>query len=172
MRRAEAVMETDGIDTGSTTLLGRGLYWQELRVGQRFRTFQRTLHEADLINFVSVTGMLEGLFIDASAAADGIGGRPVPAALTYTLIEGFILQSMIRGTGVAMLGCTQTILAPVRLGDTIYATITVTDIQPTSKPERAIVDSAITVFNQRDEPVLRYTARRMIAGTPASERLS
>ena len=30
-------------------------------------------------------------------------GRPVPGALTYTFIEGFILQSMIQGTGLAML---------------------------------------------------------------------
>jgi 3-hydroxybutyryl-CoA dehydratase len=150
----------------SVVLLGRGFYWQELSPGQRFATFGRTLHEADLINFVSVTGMLEGLFIDASAAADGIGGRPVPAALTYTLVEGFILQSMIRGTGIALLGCTQEVVAPVRVGDTIHGLIEVTSVKPTSRANRAVVDSAITVFNQRNEEVLRYTACRMIAGRP------
>jgi len=39
-------------------------------------------------------------------------------------------------------------------------------VRPTSKGNRAIVDSSIEVFNQREEPVLRYTARRMLAGRP------
>jgi hypothetical protein len=37
-------------------------------------------------------------------------------------------------------------------------------VKPTTKGNRAIVDSTITVFNQNDETVLLYTARRMLAG--------
>ncbi len=135
-------------------LLGQGFHWQDLRVGQRFDTFRRTVTETDLVNFISVTGMLEKIFIEADGAADGIGGRPVPSALTYTLIEGFILQTMIQGTGLAMLELTQKVLAPVRVGDTIHATVEVTGIRPTSRNNRAIVDSRIDVFNQRGEQVL------------------
>ncbi|RYZ03107.1 MAG: acyl dehydratase [Comamonadaceae bacterium] len=147
-------------------LLGQGFHFQDLAVGQRFQTYRRTLTETDLVNFISVTGMLEMIFIDAEGAAQGIGGRPVPAALTYTIIEGFLLQTMIQGTGLAMLELTQKILAPVRVGDTIHATVTVTGIRPTSKGNRAIVDSEILVFNQRDEQVMTYTARRLLAGRP------
>ena len=76
--------------------LGQGLYWQELVIGQRFKTFRRTVTEADLVGFIGVTGMVEVMFIDAAPLHGGIAGRPVPAALTYTLIEGFILQTMIQ----------------------------------------------------------------------------
>ena len=38
--------------------LGRGFVWQDLTVGQRMRTFRRTITETDLVNFISVTGML------------------------------------------------------------------------------------------------------------------
>ena len=48
----------------SLPLLGHGFYWQELKVGQRMRTLRRTLTETDLVNFISVTGMLEAIFID------------------------------------------------------------------------------------------------------------
>jgi 3-hydroxybutyryl-CoA dehydratase len=147
-------------------LLGRGYYWQDLPVGRQFRTFRRTLTETDLINFVSVTGMLEDIFIDRSAAAQGIGGRPVPAALTYAIIEGLLLTTMIRGTGIAMLSCTQEVLAPVRVDDTIFATVTVTGVKPTSKGNRAIVDSEVLAHNQDARIVLRYTIRRMLAGRP------
>ena len=149
---------------GTHPLLGHGFFWQELHVGQTFQTFTRTVTETDLVNFISCTGMLEVIFIDAEGAASAIGGRPVPAALTYALIEGFILQTMIQGTGLAMLECTQKVLAPVRVNDSIRAVVEVAGVRPTSKGNRAIVDSNVDVFNQRGEPVLRYTARRMLAG--------
>ena len=147
--------------------LGQGFYWQDLVIGQQFKTFRRTVTEADLVGFIGVTGMVEVMFIDAAPLHGGIAGRPVPAALTYTLIEGFILQTMIQGTGLAMLELTQKIHAPVRVNDTIHAIIEVTGVRPTSTGGRAIVDSSIHVFNQRDEEVMTYTARRLLAGRSA-----
>lgn len=144
--------------------MGRGFAWQDLEVGQRLRTFRRTVTETDLVNFISCTGMLEAIFIDAGHEGGAIAGRPVPAALTYSLIEGFILQSMIQGTGLAMLELHQTIERPVLVGDTIGAVVEVTAIRPTSKGGRAVVASRIEVFNQRDERVMTYDATRLLAG--------
>jgi 3-hydroxybutyryl-CoA dehydratase len=146
--------------------LGQGFHWQDLEIAQQFRTYRRTITEADLVNFIGVTGMLEVMFIDAEPLEGGIAGRPVPAALTYSIIEGFILQTMIQGTGLAMLELTQKIHGPVRVGDSIHAMVEVTGVRPTSKGGRAIVDSTITVYNQHDEVVMTYTARRMLAGRP------
>jgi acyl dehydratase len=148
--------------------LGRGFFWQDLSEGQKFRTFRRTVTETDLIGFINVTGMLEAIFIDAEYEESAMHGRPVPGALTYTLIEGFILQSMIQGTGLAMLELKQKIHAPVQVGDTIDAVIEVTDIRPTSKHGRAVVTSIINVFNQKDECVMTYEATRLLAGRVAS----
>ena len=150
--------------SGDVQQLGQGLYWQQLAIGQRFRTFRRTVTEADLVGFIGVTGMVEVMFIDAAPLHGGIAGRPVPGALTYALIEGFILQTMIQGTGLAMLELTQKIHAPVRVCDTVHAVIEVTGIRPTSTGGRAVVDSTVHVFNQRDEEVMTYTARRLLAG--------
>ena len=151
-------------DSSDIKQLGQGVYWQELGIGQRFKTFRRTVTEADLVGFIGVTGMVEVMFIDAAPLNGGIAGRPVPAALTYTLIEGFILQTLIQGTGLAMLELTQKIHAPVRVGDTIHAVIEVTGVRPTSTGGRGIVDSTIEVFNQREENVMTYNAKRMLAG--------
>ena len=150
--------------TAQPQRLGQGFYWQDIEQGQVFETFRRTVTETDLVNFISVTGMLEAIFIEEGYVAGAIKGRPVPAALTYALIEGFILQTMIQGTGLAMLELTQKIHGPVVVGDTIHARITVTGIRPTSKSGRAVVDSSIEVFNQRQELVMTYTARRLLAG--------
>lgn len=144
--------------------MGQGYFWQDLKVGMQLETFRRTITEADLVNFISVTGMLEFIFIDASNEHGAIRGRPVPGALTYTIIEGFILQGMIQGTGLAMLELHQAIHAPVLVGDTISAKVEVTGIRATSQGNRAIVDSRIEVFNQRNELVMTYTAKRLLAG--------
>lgn len=147
--------------------MGQGYYWQDLSIGQQLRTFRRTVTETDLVNFISTTGMLEVIFID-STYQGAIKGRPVPGALTYCLIEGFLMQNMVQGTGLAMLELKQKVLGPVMVGDSIEALVTVTEIRPTSKHGRAIVDSKIEVFNQRDEAVMVYDARRLIAGRPSS----
>ncbi|GAB2715837.1 MaoC family dehydratase [Comamonas sediminis] len=147
-----------------TARMGQGFVWQDLQVGQQLRTFRRTVTETDLVNFINTTGMLEAIFIEDGYDGGAIRGRPVPGALTYTLIEGFILQSMIQGTGLAMLELHQKILGPVVVGDTIEALVEVTDIRPTSKGGRAVVTSRIEVYNQRQEQVMVYTAVRLLAG--------
>ncbi|ARU05346.1 acyl dehydratase [Comamonas serinivorans] len=144
--------------------MGRGFVWQELQVGQQLRTFRRTITEADLVNFVNATGMLEAIFLDTTFEGAAMRGRPVPGALTYTFIEGFILQSMIQGTGLAMLELHQQILAPVCVGDSIEALVEVTDIRPTSQSGRAVVTSRVDVFNQSGTQVMRYVATRLLAG--------
>jgi 3-hydroxybutyryl-CoA dehydratase len=145
--------------------LGQGYYWQDVPVGTKFRTFRRTLTETDLVNFISVTGMLEAIFVDAEHGG-AMGGRPVPAALTYSIIEGFILQTMIQGTGMALLEVATKVLAPVRVGDSIWATVEVTASRPTSKSGRAVITSDVQVFNQRNESVMTYVVTRLLAGRP------
>jgi acyl dehydratase len=146
-------------------LLGQGFHWQDLHEGQRFRTFRRTVTEADLIGFIGVTGMQEPLFVDATL--DGaLGPRPVPAALTHALIEGIVLAGMAHGTGLALLETHIRARAPVRVGDTIGAEVTLAAIRPTSAGNRAVVTSEIDIKNQRGETVMDYTVKRLLAGRP------
>lgn len=154
--------------------LGMGVYWQDIAVGDRFKTLRRTITETDIINFVGTTGMVEVLFIDDTFADEHgsvpAGARLAPAVLTYAIIEGFLCQSMIQGTGLAMLELHKKVLRPARAGDTIHAEIEVTALKPTSKGNRAIVTSEISVFNQRGEKIMVYSAVRMLAGQPETEK--
>ncbi len=148
-------------------LFGIGAYWDDLTVGERFRTLGRTVTEADIIAFVGVTGMTEILFTDQTFGQGvGANGRVAPAALTYTLIEGIICQTLIQGTGLALLEVEKKVLAPVVAGDTVHAIVEITDIRPTSKGGRGIVTSQNDIVNQRGETVITYRAVRMAAGRP------
>src|SRR5687768_18535601 len=110
--------------------IGLGMTWEELSPGQKFRTLNRTITETDLVMFTGVTGMLEVIFTDHTFGGEGgaIQGQFVPAALSYSLIEGLLCQSMIQGTGLALLDRKKQVLAPVRVGDTIHAEVEVTSV--------------------------------------------
>lgn len=145
-------------------VFGKGPTWEELKPGLVGRTLRRTVTEADLVNFIGATGMVEAIFIDADYPGKAIPGRLVPAALTQCLIEGLLFQSVIQGVGLALLEVHLKALAPVRVGDSIWATLDIQDIKPTSKNNRAVVTSEVIVYNQAEEAVLSYVVKRMVAG--------
>ena len=145
--------------------VGYGLTWEDYTVGDRYKTLGRTITEADIINFIGVTGMNEVLFTDHTFTIGvAAAGRVAPAALTYSLIEGIICQYLIQGTGLAMLELQKRILAPVVVGDTVYAEIEVLSVRKTSKGNRGIVKTRNDIVNQRGDVVITYEATRMVAG--------
>ncbi len=152
--------------TDSITQLGQGPFWQDLEVGQRFRTLRRTITETDLISFIGITGQTEVLFIDATFQGAIEGARPVPAALTYSLVEGMLMQTLLQNAGLALLEVNQRPKAPVLVGDSVHGEVEITALRPTSKGNRAVVDSRVTVINDKDIAVMEYDVKRLIAGRP------
>ncbi len=148
--------------------VGIGFYWNDLKVGDRFRTLNRTITEPDIVNFIGVTGMVETLFTDLSFSEHhgALKGRVVPAACTYAIIEGLLCQATMQTTGLALLEIEQKVLKPVFAGDTVHAEVEVTAVRPTSKGNRGIVTTTNDVFNQHGETVITYRAVRMMAGRP------
>jgi acyl dehydratase len=146
--------------------LVRGLTFEQMPVGQVFRTARRTVTEADLVDFITWGGFHEPLFWDAAHAAEnGYTGRLIPAAMTYSLAEGLVLQTnVLHGTGIAMLEMELSVKGPVYVGDTLYAIVETTGSRPASDGRRGVVSSRIGVRNQRDEEVLAYTPVRLIRG--------
>lgn len=152
-------------------LVGQGFYWTDLPVGRQLRTFGRTIAETDILNFVSVAGMLESLFVDAEyrAAHAAIPGRPAPAALVLALCEGLVLNATAQGTGLAFLGMELTVKAPVLQGDTIHVELEVIEQRAAAKLGRGLVRTRNSVVNQRGELVMVYTPLRLMAGPPAAD---
>jgi len=141
--------------------IGRGLAYEDLKVGMRFRTHRRTIAEADLANFVNLTWLTEELFAVADDAGRVIKGRPVPAALVYSFAEGLLLPSM-QDTGLAFLNATLDVKAPTMVGDTIHVEVEVTECRLTSKGDRGLVRFANKVKNQRGASVIEYNPLRML----------
>ena len=99
---------------GGMRTVGVGFHWNDLSVGERFRTVNRTITEADIVQFIGVTGMVETLFADLTFHEKHgvIKGRVSPAALVYTIIEGLLCQATMQTTGLALLEVEIKVLSP------------------------------------------------------------
>lgn len=150
------------------------LYYEDYRSDTRFETGGRTITEADLVNFVGVSGMFESLFIDAESLRDTpYRGRLIPGALTYSVAEGLLIQTgVLRERGVAFLGAEISVSAPVYVGDTLKVAVELVESRPTRRNDRGLVTTRHHISNQRGEEVMTYTATRLIrrrdATTPAT----
>lgn len=143
-----------------------GTTYEDMVVGSRFRTADRTVTETDLVSFITLFGFNEPLFWDARhAASAGYEGRLCPGALTYCMAEGLVIQThVLHGTGLAFMGMQLDVKKPVLVGDTIHAVVEVTQSRPASRGARGVVTTRVTVYNQRDEEVLEYVPVRLIRG--------
>lgn len=148
--------------------LHAGPWWDDLQPGVRMRSRRRTITETDLVSFINATWLHEELFAVIEDEPDAaIKGRVVPGALVYSYAEGLMLPSM-QGSGLAFLGMTLELKAPIHVGDTIRVEAEVIERRPTSKPGRGLVRTRNRVLNQRDEVVLIYEPLRMMRMRPVS----
>mgnify|MGYP003388147241 FL=1 len=145
--------------------VGLGLYFEDLPVGKTFKTIGRSVTEADIVNFVNATGMVEVLFTNLEFLTEesDIKGRPAPGALGYTFAEGLLVQSTMQHTGYAFLHMEMEIKAPVLAGDTIHVECEVIESRRSkSRPGRGLVRTRNNVVNQDGKVVIIYTPLRMV----------
>jgi acyl dehydratase len=147
--------------------VGLGIHWEDLPVRRRFKTVGRTVTEADLVNFITCTGMLEVLFTNTEflEKESAIKGRVVPGALVYTFAEGLLVQSVMQGVGLAFLNMELDIKAPTFVGDTIHVECEVVESQESRKrPGLGLVRTRNQVVKQDGSVVLIYTPLRLVKG--------
>lgn len=145
--------------------VGIGFHFEDVPVGRKFRTIGRTVTEADIVNFVNCTGMVEVLFtnIEFLKEDSDIKGRLAPAALVYTFAEGLLVQATMQHTGYAFLNMQLDVKSPVFVGDTIHVECEVTEARLSqSKPGRGLVRTSNRVVKQDGTVALVYTPLRML----------
>ena len=147
-----------------------GKTFEEFHAGERYVTGRRTITEHDILQFVTLVGLTEPLFLDMEYIRNEslYGERIAPGSLTFGMAEGLTVQTgLIHGTGMSYLGSEIRIVAPVLEGDTLRVSVTITDKRETKKPDRGIVTYRHEVTNQRGEVVLEAAVKRMIKRKPA-----
>ena len=132
------------------------LYYEDVEVGTVFATRGRTITEADLVNFAGVSGDFNPLHMDSEYAEGSIFGRRVAhGALVLSVAMGLRQGlSLFDGTLMGLLELrTWRFLAPVFIGDTVRVETEISELRPTSKPDRAVMTQRVSVLNQDDTVV-------------------
>lgn len=147
-------------------LIGTGFPWEDLPMGRRFRTYGRTITDADVVNFISATGMLEVLFTNAEFREKaGFSARIVPGGQVFCFAEGLLFQTALQGVGVAFLSMDMDIKAPTFAGDTIHVEVEVIESRPSKgRPGHALVRTRNHVVKQDGSIVMVYTPLRLVKG--------
>jgi len=132
-----------------------GKFWNELMVGQEFWTGGRTVTEGDVLAFSGLTGDFNPLHVDEEFARTSPFRTRVPhGPLIHDMYLGLLDRlGLIAGTALAFLELRWKFLAPVLVGDTVHARVVVQAKREVEKRDRGIVTFAVTLFNQREEPV-------------------
>ena len=129
-----------------------GYSFEELKIGMS-ATVSRTITETDLRNFSGVSGDTNPMHLNEEyARATPFGGCIVHGMLTASLISAAV-GTKLPGPGCIYMGQTLKFLAPVRVGDTVYAVATVKQLIPEKK--RVILETKCFV---RDTAVIEGEA--------------
>jgi acyl dehydratase len=133
-----------------------GLFWEEWKIGKSFETAARTVTETDVVMFAGISGDYNPLHINEEyCKKTQFGTRIAHGPLVYAIAAGLLFQlHLYDDTLVAFLGFENLrFTKPVKIGDTIHAKVTVTELTETSKPDRGVMKRLLQVINQNGDVV-------------------
>lgn len=109
-----------------------GYRFEDLKLGMK-ATVSRTITETDLRNFSGVSGDTNPMHLNEEyARKTPFGGCIVHGMLTASLISA-VVGTKLPGPGCIYMNQTLKFLAPVRVGDTVYAVATVKELMAEKK---------------------------------------
>src|SRR5918996_5602061 len=113
----------------------RILYFEDLNVGMS-ETFSKTVSSSDVVGFAEVTGDRNPIHLAQHfAARTPFKTRIAHGLYTASLISA-ILGTRLPGPGAVYISQTLNFRAPVRIGDTVEVTVTVTELIPERRRAR------------------------------------
>ena len=150
------------------TLGSRARYWNDFTVGERLETTGRTIESGDVSLFAGLSGDFNPMHInEVHAAKEMFGTRIAHGLLTLAVSSGQLNQlGVFEGTTLGFLGMDNVRFSnPVRFGDTVTTTATITGSRASSKQGRGVVSMRIEVTNQDGLSVLTYDQTLLMSGT-------
>ncbi len=132
--------------------------FEQYTVGEVFESGARTVTETDLVNFTCLAGLKLPMFIDEefSKKHSIFGTRVFPGLLTASLAAG-MLEDILGKYTLAALGLDRfKFTAPVKIGDTLHARITVEDKKEVKQGTRGVLGVRVDVVNQQGAVPLTF----------------
>jgi len=136
--------------------MGRGLTFDQFKVGDQFVSQSRTVTETDVVTFAGLSGDFNPLHTDALFASETpFGERIAHGMLIASMATGMSnWTGVFEGTTIALMEQVIRYKGAVKLGDTIHLELTVAAMKETSKSDRGVVTFDTQVVNQEQTTVI------------------
>jgi 3-hydroxybutyryl-CoA dehydratase len=145
------------------------LYFEDFRIGDRFRSQSKTLTDAHFLFFAGMTGDAHPIHYDDEYGKRTRFGRRLAHGLlltSLTAVGATTLGPLIVDSIVAFVEQTTRFVAPAFIGDTILPEHEVVAVD--RKRSAGLVTLRVTLTNQRGETVLEGQHKYLIAYRPAA----
>jgi len=119
-----------------------GYFFEDLSLGQS-ASFAKTITEADILLFAAVSGDTNPVHINAEAAAASMFKERIAHGMLSASLISTVLGTRLPGAGTIYLGQTLKFKAPVKIGQTVTATVVVTALDAAKK--RVTLSTTCTV---------------------------
>lgn len=130
--------------------------FETLAIGQT-ASIGKTITEADILMFAAVSTDTNPVHIDAEAAKASLFGERIAHGMLSAGLISAVLGTKLPGNGTIYLGQTLRFRAPVKIGDTVTATVEITALDAAKR--RATLKTTCTVAGK---PVIEGEAQVQI----------
>jgi acyl dehydratase len=146
------------------------LYFEDVEVGQEWRTLGRTITAADVVNFAGVSGDFNPIHMDHEFAKTTLFGRPIAhGLLVFSVASGLGLFCPPMRT-VAFLAIREWhFRGPVFIGDTIHVMTRILAKEMRGRGRRGSVTWQRSVVNQEGKVVQEGVTLTLVEGRAAGK---
>ncbi|MBU6500065.1 MAG: MaoC family dehydratase, partial [Rhodospirillales bacterium] len=109
-----------------------GYAFEDLALGMTAR-IAKTVTEADILMFAAVSMDTNPVHLDAEAAAGSVFKERIAHGMLSAGLISAVLGTRLPGPGTVYMGQSLRFRAPVRIGDTVTATVEVTELDAAKK---------------------------------------
>jgi 3-hydroxybutyryl-CoA dehydratase len=129
------------------------LAYEDIKVGDE-ASLTRTITEVHIVNYAGLTGDMNPVHMDHEHAAQSMFGERIAHGMLVAGLISAVLGTQLPGPNSIYLGQDLSFTAPVKIGDTVRVTVTVTS----KRDDKRIIKLRTTATNQRREMVIDGTA--------------
>ena len=112
--------------------MSTGTFFEDLSVGQTAR-LAKTITEADILMYSAVSMDTNPVHLDAEAARQSPFGERIAHGMLSAGLISAVLGTRLPGPGTVYLRQSLRFAAPVKIGDTVQATVEVTELNASRK---------------------------------------
>jgi len=129
------------------------LAYEDIKTGDD-ASLSVTITESHIVLYAGITGDVNPVHVDAEHAKDSVFGERIAHGTLVGGLSSAVLGTKLPGPNSVYLGQELRFTAPVKIGDTVTVTVTVTE----KRDDKRIIKLHTTVSNQRGEVVIDGTA--------------